>query len=88
VTLDESWFEYITDYELIWPPPDGKVPARECVTIQSKNVMLTIVCGATGLAVVTVLESGCKFNTGYYVSKMLKPLSNDGVSVEVVLFEN
>jgi hypothetical protein len=27
------------------------------------------------IAVVITLENGCKFNTGYYVSKMLKPLS-------------
>jgi hypothetical protein len=27
----------------------------------------------TGFAVVTALESGCKFNAGYYVSKMPTP---------------
>jgi histone-lysine N-methyltransferase SETMAR len=37
--------------------------------------MLTIVCGAAGFAVVTAIESGCKFNAGYYVSKVLTPLS-------------
>jgi hypothetical protein len=26
LALDESWFCYITDNELIWFPPDGKVP--------------------------------------------------------------
>jgi hypothetical protein len=30
---------------------------------------------STGFRVVTVLESGWKFNAGYYVSKVLTPLS-------------
>jgi hypothetical protein len=59
VTLDESWFYYITGHELIRLPPDGKVRDREPVTIQSKKVMLTIVCGPTGFAVVLALEGGC-----------------------------
>jgi hypothetical protein len=37
VTLDESWFYYIPDYELRWLPAGGKVPDRERVAIQSKN---------------------------------------------------
>jgi hypothetical protein len=37
--------------------------------------MLNIVWSPTEFAVVTALESGCKFNAGYYVSKMLTLLS-------------
>jgi hypothetical protein len=37
VTLDESWFYYITDHELIWLPPDGKVPDLERARVQSKT---------------------------------------------------
>jgi hypothetical protein len=37
--------------------------------------MLTIICSPTGFAVVAALESGRKFNAGYYVSKLLTPLS-------------
>jgi hypothetical protein len=37
--------------------------------------MLSIVWDPTGFAVVTALESGCKFNAGSYVSKVLTPLS-------------
>jgi hypothetical protein len=37
VTLDESWFDYSTDHELIWLPPDGKVPDREHITIESRK---------------------------------------------------
>jgi predicted cupin superfamily sugar epimerase len=57
VTLDEFWFHYIIVHELIWLPPDGKVPDRERVTIQSKQGMLTIVRRPTGFAVVTALKS-------------------------------
>jgi histone-lysine N-methyltransferase SETMAR len=41
----------------------------------SKKVMLTIVWDPTEFAAVTALDSGCKFNAGYYVSKVLTPLS-------------
>jgi hypothetical protein len=37
--------------------------------------MLTIVWLSIGFAVVTALDRGCKFNAGYYVSKVLTPLS-------------
>jgi hypothetical protein len=37
VTLDERYFDYIPEYELIWLPPDGKVSDRERVTVQSKK---------------------------------------------------
>jgi hypothetical protein len=36
--------------------------------------MLTIMCGPTGFAFVTAIESWCKFNARYYVSKILTPL--------------
>jgi hypothetical protein len=65
----------MTDHELLWLPIHGKVPDRERVTIQSRKVMLTIVCGPTGFAVVTAIKTGCKFNAGYYVSNVPTPLS-------------
>jgi hypothetical protein len=37
--------------------------------------MVTILCGPTGFAVVTAIETACKFNAGYYVSKVLTLLS-------------
>jgi hypothetical protein len=73
--MDESWFYYITDHELIWLPPDGKVSDLERVTIQTCTVMLTLMWDSTGFAAVIATESGCKFNIGDYVSKMLTPLS-------------
>jgi hypothetical protein len=74
VTLDESWFYHITDAELIWLPPDGKVPDLERVTVESKKRSSSRV-GPTGFPVVTALESGCKFNASYYLSKVKIPLS-------------
>jgi hypothetical protein len=35
--LDESWFYFIPDHELIWLLTGGKVPDRERVTIQSNE---------------------------------------------------
>jgi hypothetical protein len=37
--------------------------------------MLTIVWDPTEFAVMTALESGCKFNTGYHANKVLTPLA-------------
>jgi histone-lysine N-methyltransferase SETMAR len=37
--------------------------------------MLTIVCGPIEFAVVTALDSGCKFTARHYVSEVLTPLS-------------
>jgi hypothetical protein len=39
------------------------------------KVMVTIAYRPMGFAVVTTMESGCKFNAGYYLSKMLTLLS-------------
>jgi hypothetical protein len=68
-------FYCIADHEFIWLPPDGKVSDRDRVTVQSKRVMFTIVRSLTGFAVVVAIENGCKFNAGYYVSKVLALLS-------------
>jgi hypothetical protein len=40
-----------------------------------QKVMLAIVWDPTEFAVVTALDSRCKFNVGYYVSEVLTPLS-------------
>jgi histone-lysine N-methyltransferase SETMAR len=73
-TLDEFWFCLSTDYEFVWLPRDDKVPERERRTIQSKKFMLTIVWNPCGFHLIKVLEKGRKFNTGYYIAEVLKPL--------------
>jgi hypothetical protein len=75
VILDESWFSYITDHELIWLPPDGNDPDLERVTIQSKKVMFTILWTPTGFSVLIALGSGCKFNAGHSISRGRRALS-------------
>jgi hypothetical protein len=66
VTMDKSWFYYMTKDELIWLPPDGRIPDLECVTIQSMKMMFTVVMA---------LKSGCKCKVGYYTNKVLILLS-------------
>jgi hypothetical protein len=75
VTLDKSWFYYITEHEVTWLAHDRKVPNRERVTVQSRKVMLAVVGGQMWFAVVTAIESGCKFKADYYVSKVITRLS-------------
>jgi hypothetical protein len=75
VTLDASWFYYIAYHEFTLHPHGGKVPDLARLTIQPNKVMLTIALDQTGFASVTALDSGCKFNADYYVSKVLTPLS-------------
>jgi hypothetical protein len=41
----------------------------------SAKVMLTLVWGPTGFAVVTAIDSGRKFNAGHSVNKVLIPVS-------------
>jgi hypothetical protein len=74
VTLDKLWFYYIADHGLILFFPHGKMPDLERVTVQSTKVMLPIMWDPNAFAVVTAIESECKFNAGYCVSKILTPL--------------
>jgi hypothetical protein len=53
VTLDDPWFDYITDHELIWIPPDGKVRNREGVRVSVQRDMRAIDWSSTLLAIVT-----------------------------------
>jgi hypothetical protein len=53
----------------------GQVSDRECVTLESRFVMLDVVRRLTGFAMMTALESACKFNTGYDTNKVLMALS-------------
>jgi hypothetical protein len=75
VTLDESWFYVRTDHELIWAQLSAEIPERERHTIQSQNVMLTIVWNPDGFHLVNILPKGFKFNAGYDAAHILDPLS-------------
>jgi hypothetical protein len=73
VTLDESWFYLHTDHELIWEQPDAEIPERECHTVQSQKVMLTIVWNPGTFHLVNILPKRFKFNANYYVTQILDP---------------
>jgi hypothetical protein len=55
VRPDESWFYFNTDHEDIWLPQGIAPPEMERLTIQSKNVMVTIVWNPTGLLRIAAL---------------------------------
>jgi hypothetical protein len=71
VTLDESEFSFRADHELIWLQPSEEVPEREQLTIQSLEVMLTMVWNPTNFHVINVLGKGSKFNATHYLTKIL-----------------
>jgi hypothetical protein len=77
VTLDKSWFDDSTDHELIWLRPGEKVPERThvSVSVQCRELMIIIVWNPTGFHLIRVIPNGCKFNSSYYQSEILGPLS-------------
>jgi hypothetical protein len=52
VTLDESWFDLRSEYDLMWTAPGAIIPDRERYTIQSPEFMVTIVWNPSGFHVV------------------------------------
>jgi hypothetical protein len=75
VTLDESWFLLTADHERIWLPEGTKALERECITFQSRKMMVTIVWNPTGFYSSITLPMGMKFNVDYYNSHILDPLA-------------
>jgi hypothetical protein len=67
VTLDESWFCFVTDYETIWLP-------RQRRTGQNKEMTVTIVWNSTSFHQISVLPKGAEFNSDYYISEIFAPL--------------
>jgi hypothetical protein len=75
VTLDESWSGLHADHELIWAQPDAEIPEKERHTVQYQKVMFTIVWNPGDFHLINILPKGFKFNTSYYVTQILGPLS-------------
>ena len=71
ITLDESWFYFCTDHELIWLAPGETVPERGGHTIQSPKMMVTIAWNTNGFHVLADLPKGVKFNATYYTTEIL-----------------
>jgi hypothetical protein len=75
VTLDQSWFYLSTDHEFVWLPRDEKVPERERHTIQSKKIHTHDLSESARVPFDQGSRKRCKFDSGYYITKILKPLS-------------
>jgi histone-lysine N-methyltransferase SETMAR len=71
VTLDESWFYWNSDHDLVWLPLGYAVPDRERYTIQSPKFMLPIVWNIGGFHIVNFLPTGCNFNAQHYTNRIL-----------------
>jgi hypothetical protein len=71
VTLDESWFYFNVDHELIWLQPDEETPEGERHTVQSEKVMITIIWNPGAFHLIKLLPKGFKFDA---VSTLLKIL--------------
>jgi hypothetical protein len=62
VTLNESWFYFMTGYERVWLPEGTEAPEREWITIQSRKIMVTIVWNPTGFYWIVALPEFMKVN--------------------------
>jgi hypothetical protein len=74
-TLDESWFYTSTDYEFVWQLQDEKNSRKRTAHNSIEKFMLTIIWNPRVFQLIRVLEKGSKFNAGYYIAKILEPLS-------------
>jgi hypothetical protein len=75
VTLNECWFYFTTDHERIWLPERTETPERERITVQSREMMVTIVWNPTGFHRIVALPKAMKFNADYYISHIRDSLT-------------
>jgi hypothetical protein len=75
VTLDESWFYFTTEHELIWLPEGTEAPERERITVQSRKTMVAIVWNSTGFYQIVALPKRMKSSADYYIIYILDPLA-------------
>jgi hypothetical protein len=71
VMLYESWLYFATNHDWIWLPEGTEAPERKRITVQSREMMVTIVWNLTGFCRIIPLPKGMKFNADYYVSHRL-----------------
>jgi hypothetical protein len=75
VTLGGSWLYFTTDHGRTWLPEGTEAPEWERITVQSRQMMVTIVSNPTGSYRIVALPKGMKFNADYYISDILDPLA-------------
>jgi hypothetical protein len=62
VTVDESWFYFIIDWETQWFPEEDEPATRMQKTIDHRKMMVTIVWNLFGFHVVDILPQGETFS--------------------------
>jgi histone-lysine N-methyltransferase SETMAR len=74
MTLDESWFYLWTRHETVWVQAGQQSPERVKHMIGDRKMMVTIIWNPQGFHLVDALPKGQKFNTHYYIDRILQPL--------------
>jgi hypothetical protein len=74
ITLTESWFNFSTDYEYIWPRQEEQPPERPRHTIQDPKTMMIIAWNPLGFHLIKVLPKGMSFSAEYYRDNILTEL--------------
>jgi hypothetical protein len=75
ITLDESWFYFSTDHEMIWLAPGGTIPEKEKHMIQSPQLMKTVAWNTSGFQVIEALPKCTHFNASYYSTQILEQIN-------------
>jgi hypothetical protein len=60
VTLDKSWFYFMTYHERFWLREGTETPERERITAQSRKMMVMIVWNSTGFYRIVAFPKGMK----------------------------
>ena len=76
VTGDQSWFTFEYVHNGMWLKPIDERPEGDGSVIQVKKVMVTIIWGVFGFYIVDFLDENTKYDSNYFISHILVPLSN------------
>jgi histone-lysine N-methyltransferase SETMAR len=74
MTFDESWFHLWTNHETVLVQASQQPPETVKHMIGDRKMMITIVWNLQGFHLFDTLPKGQKFNTSYYIDKILQSL--------------
>lgn len=77
ITGDQKWFNFYNGSSGAWLDIDQKPPQMVDGHISSKKVMVTIIWGVYGFFIVNFLPEGESYDSEYFISNILEPLSNE-----------
>lgn len=77
ITGDQKWFNFYNGSSGAWLDIDQKPPQMVDDHISSKKVMVTIIWGVYGFFIVNFLPEGESYDSEYFISNILEPLSNE-----------